>query len=312
MMTSLCEEYYQFILAQGLLGSIALGMTMGPANAATPQYFLKKRGTAVGLAIAGSSLGGIIFPIALGKMFKNSRIGFGWGVRICGFIALAILGPSSLAIRARLPPRRSDFFLPSAFREIPYVLLIAALFCLFLGMFTPIFYIPSFAVTAQGMSPGLAFYLVAILNAASLPGRLLPGILSDRIGRLNMLILASVATGVIILCWQRLQQHGSNAANAILVFTSFFGFASGAIFSSDAVAFACVPRDPRNIGTYMGMGLGTASVEALIGPPVNGALVARYGGFEQVSIMSGVLCLAGAVFTVLVKWTGGRGLLTKN
>lgn len=305
-MTSLCKEYYQFILAQGLLGGIALGMTMGPANAATPQYFMKKRGAAMGIAIAGSSLGGVIFPIALGKMFTNSAIGFDWAVRICGFIVLAILLPSSLLIRARLPPRKSNFFLLSAFKEVPYLLLIAALFCLFIGMFTPIFYIPSFAVT-QGMSSQLAFYLVAILNAASLPGRVLPGILSDKIGRLNMLILAAFTTGIIVLCWQRVHTNAD-----ILVFTAFFGFTSGAIFSSGSVAFASVPKNPRNIGTYMGMGLGTASFAALIGPPSNGALVSTYGGFKQVSIMSGVFCLAGGVFTLLSKWAGGKGLLTKN
>lgn len=216
MMTSLCQEYYQFILAQGLLGGIALAMTMGPANAATPQYFVKKRGAAMGIAIAGSSLGGVIFPIALGKMFTNPAIGFSWAVRICGFIVLALLVPSSLLIRARLPPRKSSFFLFSAFKEVPYLLLIAALFSLFIGMFTPIFYIPSFAVT-HGMSSQLAFYLVAILNATSLPGRVLPGILSDKIGRLNMLILAVIMTGIIVLCWQRVHTNAD-----ILVFTAFF------------------------------------------------------------------------------------------
>jgi MFS family permease len=104
IMKSLCHELWQFIVAQGLLGGIALGMTMGPANAATPRYFQKKRG--------------VVFPIALGKMFVNPSIGFAWAVRICGLIALAILGPSSLLIRARLPPRKSNLFLPSASKDM--------------------------------------------------------------------------------------------------------------------------------------------------------------------------------------------------
>ncbi|KAI3391322.1 hypothetical protein diail_7513, partial [Diaporthe ilicicola] len=296
MMTSLCNELWQFILAQGLLGGISLGMTMGPANAATPQYFQKKRGAAVGLAVAGSSVGGVIFPIALGKMFDNPNVGFAWAVRICGFIILAVLGPSSLLIRARLPPRKSNLFLPAAFKDVQFLSLTAALFCLFLGMFVPIFYIPTYAVS-QGMSSGLAFYLVAILNAASLPGRILPGIISDKLGRLNCLVLAAATTGIVILCWSRVH---SNAA--IIVWAAAFGFTSGAIFSAGSVSFASVPKDPRNIGTYMGMGLGTSSVAALIGPPVNGALVSTYGGYDQVAIFSGVFCLAGAAFTLIAKW----------
>lgn len=305
MMTSLCKEYWQFMLAQGLLGGIALGMTLSPANASTPQYFLKKRGTAMGCAIAGSSVGGVIFPIALNRMLEHTTLGFGWSVRICGFILLAVLVPSCLAIKPRLPSRKSNFFLPSAFREVPYVVLILALSCIFIGMFPPIFLIPEFAIQ-QGMSTTMSFYLLATLNAASFPGRVLPGIASDKVGRLNMLIIAALSTGVVLLCWTAVSGNAG-----IIVFTAFFGFTSGAIFSAGSVAFASVPKDPRNIGTYLGMGLGCASVAALIGPPANGALVARDGDFTGVAIMSGVFCLGGGMLVMVVKKTSGKGLLTK-
>jgi MFS family permease len=305
MMTSLCKVYWQFMLAQGLLGGIALGMTLSPANASTPQYFLKKRGTAMGCAIAGSSIGGVIFPIALNRMLEDTSLGFGWSVRVCGFILLVVLIPSCLAIKPRLAPRQSKFFLPSAFKEVPYVILIFALSCLFIGMFPPIFLIPEFAIT-QGMSNTLSFYLLAILNAASFPGRVLPGILSDKIGKLNMLVLAALSTGIVLLCWPAVSGNAG-----IIIFTAFFGFMSGAIFSAGSVAFASVPKDPRNIGTYLGMGLGCASVAALIGPPANGALVARYEGFLQVAIMSGIFCLAGGVLVLVVKQTSGKGLFAK-
>lgn len=37
-------------------------MAMAPGVASTGQYFNKKRGAAMGIAVAGSSLGGVIFP----------------------------------------------------------------------------------------------------------------------------------------------------------------------------------------------------------------------------------------------------------
>lgn len=306
MMTSLCKEYYQFMLAQGILCGISNGMIMSPSMAATPQYFNKKRGAAMGMAIAGSSLGGVIFPIALGKMFELPDLGFGWSVRICGFIVLGILAVACVGIKARLPPRRSKFFLPSAFREPPYLILIASTFLLLIGMFTPFFFLPSYAI-AQGMSPSLAFYLVAILNGASLPGRILPGILADKFGRMNMLFAAGVSTGMLTLCWQAVK---SNAA--ILVFAVIFGFCSGAIVSGVAVGFASCPKDPKDIGTYMGMGMAVASIAALIGPPVNGALIDHYHGFDQVSIFSGVMCLAGGFLVLLAKQASGNGILSNS
>ena len=79
---------------------------MAACTAAIAQYFKENLGAAIGVAVAGSSLGCIIFPVALNKMLKDPRLGFGWTVQICGFIILALLLPSVACIRARLPPRR--------------------------------------------------------------------------------------------------------------------------------------------------------------------------------------------------------------
>lgn len=305
MMTSLCKEYYQFMLAQGILGGIGMGMTISPGMAATGQYFQKKRGAALGLAVGGSSLGGVIFPIALSKMFTNPSLTFGWTVRICGFIMLAILLPSVIAIRARLPPRKEKLFLLSAFTELPYISLMAALFFLLLGVFQPIFYLPTYAVS-HGMRQQLAFYLTAILNGASFFGRVIPGITADRFGRLNLLCIMGVCTGILCLCWQAVKSHA-----AIIVFAGVYGFFSGAIVSLMSACSAQVPKNPRDIGTYMGMGMFVTAFAVLIGPPINGALVDHYHGFEQVSIFSGVVCLIGGFSVIGVKWTMGKGLLAK-
>ncbi|KKY25506.1 putative monocarboxylate permease-like protein [Phaeomoniella chlamydospora] len=304
MMTSLCKEYWQFMLAQGLLGGIANGMTMSPAMASTPQYFDKKRGAAMGIAIAGSSLGGVVLPIVMGKMLYSS-LGFGWSVRVIGFIFLAVLGFSGAVIRARLPPRDSRYLLPSAFKEPLYDTLIVATFFMVLGLFIPIFFLPTYA-ESYGMSSHLASYLVAILNAASLPGRVLPGILSDKFGRLNMLAAAGVSSGILIFCWQKVTTNAS-----IIVFAALFGFCSGAIVSGVSVGFASCPRSPQDIGTYMGMGLSIGAVAALIGPPINGALVNHYHGFEQVSYFSGALTLFGSFVAFFAKAATPEGLFAK-
>ena len=99
MMTSVCKTLWQFLLCQGLLGGVAMGMLMGPSIAATGQYFNKKRAAAMGAAVAGSSLGGVILPIALSRMLNNPNLGFGWSVRICGFLMLALLSIAMLEER---------------------------------------------------------------------------------------------------------------------------------------------------------------------------------------------------------------------
>jgi hypothetical protein len=52
-------------------------------------YFKKNRAIAGGLAIAGSSLGGVIFPIMAVHLIP--RIGFPWTMRACAFMILGLL-----------------------------------------------------------------------------------------------------------------------------------------------------------------------------------------------------------------------------
>ena len=238
-------------------------------------------------------------------MLNNPNLSFGWTVRICAFLILAVMGPSALAIRARLPPRKTGFFLPSAFKEPQYVALIAAVFLTIVGVFIPIFYLPSYAVS-YGMSSRLAFYLTAILNGASFFGRVIPGITADKVGRLNMLFFMAVCTGILALCWQKTT---SNAP--IIAFSALYGFFSGAIVSLMTVCIAQIPKSPKDIGTYMGQGMLIVAIGALIGPPVSGALVNRYHEFKQVSIFSGVVTLAGGFLVLLVKYTTKEGVLGK-
>ncbi|CZR68581.1 related to monocarboxylate transporter [Phialocephala subalpina] len=300
MMTSLCKEYYQFILCQGILGGVSMGMMMAPGMASVGQYFRRKRGQAMGIAVAGSSLGGVLFPIALTKMLYSPKLGFGWTTRIIGFWILAILAVSCPLIKARLPPRKNQFFMPSAFMELPFDLICFATFLMLFGAFTPIFFLPEYAVE-HGMRTELASYLLAILNASSLFGRLIPGYLADKFGRFNMYCTAGVSSGILAICWQKITTNAG-----ILVFGAIYGFFSGAIVSLQTTCMATVPKDPRNIGTYLGMGMFVTSFATLAGPPANGALVSKYHSFDQAATMGGVFVLAGGFMVVVVKYVNGR------
>ncbi|KAH8689997.1 major facilitator superfamily domain-containing protein [Talaromyces proteolyticus] len=302
MMLSLCKEYWQFMLVQGVLMGITMGFLQIPGIAAVSQYFEKKRAAALGIVVSGSSIGGIVIPIAVSRMLNSSSLGFGWTVRIIGFIFIPLMGFAIIAVTARLPPRSSNFFITAAFKDKKYVMLIAALFFMFLGMFTPLFYIPSYAVY-RGMDTTLAGYMLAILNASSTFGRIIPGILADKYGRLNIFSLGGIATAILILCMNKVT---SNAA--LIVYAIIIGFASGTIVSGAATAFSTCPESPRDLGTYMGMGMAISSLATLLGPPVEGVLLDHYGGYLQISIFSGVLCLVGGIIAFFTKMTTPQGL----
>ncbi|KAI1780688.1 MFS general substrate transporter [Hypoxylon cercidicola] len=303
MMTSLCKEYWQFMLAQGVLLGSVMGFLQFPALAAVSQFFNKKRAAALGIVISGSSIGGVVIPIALSKMLNGSSLGFGWSVRIIGFIMIPLLGFACVAIKARVPPRTTTFFLWSAFKELKFVLLTLALFFMLLGVFTPLFYIPTYAVS-KGMDTTLASYLLAIINAASTFGRIIPGILADNFGRLNMFAFGGIASSIVIFCWDKAETTAE-----LVVYSIAIGFSSGMVISSASAAFTECPSDPRDLGTYIGMGMAVSSFAALIGPPVNGMFVSKYGRFSEVSIFSGVMLLVGGIVALATKAATPKGLL---
>ncbi|KAE8361730.1 major facilitator superfamily domain-containing protein [Aspergillus caelatus] len=306
MVLSLCKTYWQTMLVQGVLMGVVTGFLQFPAFPAVSQWFDKKRAAALGIAAAGSSVGGIVIPIALSKMLNGSFLGFGWSVRVIGFLIMPIMAFACLTIKRRLPPSTSPFWIPSALREAKFALLIVSLFFMFIGMFFPLFYIPTYAVS-RGMSATLSGYLLAILNAASTFGRIIPGILADKFGRLNAFTVGGITTGIVIFCFNLATTNAG-----LIVYSVVIGFTSGTIISGASAAFTLCPKDPRDMGTYMGMGMALSSLATLIGPPVNGALVKHYGGYSEASIFSGVMCLAGGFFALATKAMTPQGILGRT
>ncbi|KAK6822867.1 hypothetical protein PG987_014412 [Apiospora arundinis] len=302
MLLSLCKTYWEVMLCQGVLQGIVMGLLQFPAFATVSQYFVKNRAGALGLVVAGSSIGGIVIPIALSKMLNGSNLGFGWSVRIIGFMILPFITFAFFTVRPRLPPRTTQFWLLSAYREPRFLILIVGLFFMFFGMFTPFFYLPAYATT-RGMDATLAGYLLSIVNAASTFGRVIPGVLADKYGKLNMFGFGGIATGIITFC---MSSTTSNAG--IIVYSVFFGFSSGTIISGGSAAFSTCSANARDVGTYMGMGMAIAGLGGLVGPPVNGAILNAYGDYFNVSMVSGALCLFGGLVTLSGKIFTPEGL----
>ncbi|KAG2004010.1 hypothetical protein GB937_009248 [Aspergillus fischeri] len=296
MLTSLCKEYYQFILAQGVLGGVFNGLTYTPSLTAVNQHFFNRRPLALGIASSGSSLAGIIIPIALNRMLNKTSLGFGWSVRILGFVMLALSVVACLAISSNAPKRRTGapFFL-EAWKKPEYTIQIIGLFLVTWALFVPMFYVPSYAQSI-GIGVSLSNYLIAILNAGSLIGRILGGALANRLGRFNTLASASAACGVLILCWLRIKSHGG-----MVVFSVLFGFFSGIVIGLFTATIAMTAPKPNVIGSYIGMALGVLGLASLTGTPITGAMINTYGTYDGAIIFAGVSAVLGAVIIFVAR-----------
>jgi MFS family permease len=122
--TSVCHQYWQFLLAQGVCVGIANGLLFVPTMSVVSTYFdPSRRSLAIGLILCGSATGGMVFPIMLNRLF--GIVGFGWAVRSFGFMALALLVLAERLLKKRLPPKDSTtFFEPNELKDIVFVLFV--------------------------------------------------------------------------------------------------------------------------------------------------------------------------------------------
>ena len=267
MMTSICIHYWQILLAQGFCVGLGSGCLFVPSMAIVATYFSKKRALATGIAVSGSSIGGIILPITFRRL--QPSIGFAWTTRILAFITLALLLVAIAVMRTRLPPKSARaLFQSSALKSPTFMVQSFGIMLGFIGLYVPVFYIQTYALTRNITSDSdFAFYLLSILNAGSFFGRILPNFVADKTGPLNMLVPCTIASGILCLCWTRITDIAG-----ITIFATLYGFFSGAYISLLPPAIVQLIPDMTFVGTWMGMCLFIASFGLLAGNPVAGAL----------------------------------------
>ncbi|KAJ5217397.1 MFS transporter asaE [Penicillium chermesinum] len=308
MMTSLSSEYYQFILAQGICSPFGASAVFNACVNSVSTWFAKRRAFALGVMAAGSSLGGVIFPIMVSKLIP--QVGFPWTMRICAFLILGMLGICNLTLKSRLthqPKRVKIMSFVRPLKELKFTVTVAAAFFYFWGMFLPFTYVITQA-ERYGMSQNLSQYLIPMLNAASIFGRTLPGYFADRFGRYNVMIFFAFFSGILVLAlW--LPSRGNAPA---IVFSVLYGFGSGA-FVSLVPALVAQISDLREVGMRNGTLFCIISFAALTGTPIGGALVpdVLHGSYTKLQIFCGVVILVGAVLFVVARIIVG-GLVWKK
>jgi MFS family permease len=236
-MISLCREYYQFFLAQGFLLGVGQAFLACPVLAMISRHFNKHRGLATGFTIAGSSLGGVIWPIMVNELLNKDGVSFGWTIRIVAFTMLPLVVITCATVHPPAPEKpkeeeaatsgttdkqqkrkKTDL---SIVKNRVFQTFCAGIGLFYLGMFSPFFFTTSYAVSI-GFSTSFGFYLVSILNAASLFGRISAGWLADRYGHFNLCSISAVLSAAVAFCWT-----AATSSAGIVVWALAYGFCSG-------------------------------------------------------------------------------------
>ncbi|TFK37091.1 major facilitator superfamily domain-containing protein [Crucibulum laeve] len=291
------HHYYQNFLAQGVGMGIGMGLMFLPSLTVTTHYFRLKRSLAMGIVIAGSSIGGCVYPILLNNVFQTSA-GFAWGVRAVAFLDMGMLLIGNLLMRTRLPPKKyqgneGSRILKEVVTDVPYLIFMLGAFLLFWGIFVPFFYLQLYAAK-HGVSPSFTKYSITIMNAASIFGRTVPNFLADYY---VIIISGTVSAGLIFAMF------GATSAGGVAAFGIFYGFFSGGVVSvvTPAASRFVTHADLSDLGIRIGLLSFTLAFSLLTGNPIAGTLLSPPAyKWSHPLIFAAVVVFAGALCNVLV------------
>ncbi|KAL1877943.1 hypothetical protein Daus18300_002297 [Diaporthe australafricana] len=165
MMLSLGTEYYHFFLAQSIVCPIGASAVTSASMSCLVTWFHRRRATAFGIMMSGSSVGGIVLPIMIPKMIDS--VGFPWAMRAVGFMFMFLLAIACVTVRSRLQLDRKPVDMKEYLRGVREPTMMSTVFGLFLvfwGLFLPYNFV-ILQARAQGMDGDLVIYLLPIMHA---------------------------------------------------------------------------------------------------------------------------------------------------
>lgn len=260
-------------------------------------WFDCRRGVATGIACTAGGVGGVIFPVIV--MFAAPRVGFGWAIRIIAFLSAGLLAMACLFMRTRLPRPKGksaaiDF---KALSDPRYATTTLAVFLVEFAVFIPITYVSSYALHV-GIDKNMSYALIPLLNAGAIPGRFLPGLVADQLGRFNVMIVTSLFCSILTLAlWIPIE---SNTAG-VICYAILFGFSSGAAISLTPVCISQVCK-VEDYGRRNGTTFTISSIGTLTGIPIAGAILqAGDGNYQGLIGFGGALYFAATVAFIVAR-----------
>lgn len=295
VLASRADTLLQFQLTFGVLQGVAMSAFFAPVMAATAASFERRRNLAVSLVSAGVG----VAPMTMSPLVAWLSTQYDWRTTllIVGVVAWTLTLPATWFVRTA-PAVHADHATSGAttasqaLRSRAFIVLGLAFLACCAAHSGPIFHTVSYAVGC-GLSLTAAVTIYSMEGAAGLGGRLLFGVLADRVGAKPVLVAGLLVQSFAALAYLAVNQLDGFYAVAIV-----FGMAYGGTMP----LYASLARDafsPHILGTVMGAASLLSGIGMALGPLAGGWLFDRYGSYTWMYIGAMMLGLAAAGMALL-------------
>jgi MFS family permease len=295
LLTPQLWHLYVVFAAIGIVGTGA--SPVGYARAVT-SWFTRHRGLALGFAISGGSLAGVVVPSATHALLR--AVGWRTTCALLGMLIVAVGTPMAFRFvreRDRGPLRAA---VPTAGVSVRdglhtrmFWILAAVIFCSSLTFTSALVHLPAL-LSDRGLSAGQSAAAVSVIGLASICGRLTTGWLVDRFfaPRVSFVLLLLVGAGAFLLSTADSLAMGAVAACLI-------GFGTG---GETDVAPYLLSRyfGLRSFSTLYGLTWMAHATASAVGPILMGRAFDATGSYEVLLVRFSLIAIGVASLMLLM------------
>ncbi|HSX64992.1 MAG TPA: MFS transporter [Pseudoxanthomonas sp.] len=298
VLASRAGSLLQFQLAYGVLLGVAAASFFAPVIAATAASFERRRNLAISLVSAGMG----VAPMTMSPLVAWLVSHYDWRTTllIVGLLAWTLTLPAVWFVRAASATTATaenevatqKMSAGQALRSKPFIVLAATFFACCAAHSGPIFHTVSYAVGC-GLTVTAAVTIYSMEGAAGLGGRLLFGVLADRLGAKPVLV-----AGLLVQAFAAVAYLGVNQLDGFYAVAIVFGLAYGGTMP----LYASLARDafsPQILGTVLGAATMLSSLGMAFGPLMGGWLYDRFGSYTWLYVGSMAVGLGAVAIALL-------------
>jgi MFS family permease len=305
VVASLSNNYWMWILGFGVMFGLGMGFGYSAATPPALRWFPPaKTGLIAGIVVSGFGLAPVYIAPLSNYLLKTQGIqqsmlilGVAFGIVVCLFGALLQNPPAGYVAdpNAKAVAKKStaEDMTPSQILRTGkfYALWV----CFFIGAGAGLMVIGSATGLAKASLGTWAFLVVAVMSVGNAAGRIIAGVVSDKIGRANTLVMMLVFQAAMMFAAIPVVDGTYSNALVLVLLVTFMVFNYGtnlALFPS----FAKDLWGVKNYGMNYGILFSAWGVGAFALVKIGEVLKARTGSFTMSFAVAGVLLIIGAMF----------------
>ena len=292
----------QFQLVFGVIVGLAAGSFYTPLTATTARWFTRHRSLAVALVSAGVSVGSAI----LGPLARWLITTYDWrfAMLVIGDIVWLVVIPAAFLVREPPAPAttaaRGAMALPDgltvaqAVRTPQFAAIALTYFACCAAHSGPIFHMVTNAID-HGVAAMAAATVLSAASLASLGGKVICGLVADRVGAKRVLVAGLALQAVAVSLYLFTGDLTSFYALSLM-----FGFAYGGVMP----LYAILVREyfgERIMGAVFGAVAFVSTVGMALGPWVGGRLYDAFGSYAWLFIGSAAIGLGAVAIALTFK-----------